>query len=136
CGAPYQRIVEASGGTKGQSWNPHLNDPETGNTMSDELRAKTLDGTYRREFKGWQPGCKCGEKERVPCLVLDPFMGSGTVAVVSRELNRSSVGCELNPAYVEIIKKRLNAGSQLDTGVVSYRFEKVSGTAGTNSKVR
>ena len=82
----------------------------------------------------------CGGKltplERVPCLVLDPFMGSGTVAVVARELNRSSVGCELNPAYVEIIKKRLNAGSQLDTGVVSYRFEKVSGTAGTNSKVR
>jgi len=63
-------------------------------------------------------------------------MGSGTVAVVSRELNRCSVGCELNTAYVEIIKKRLNAGSQLDTGVVSYRFEKVSGTAGTNSKVR
>lgn len=57
--------------------------------------------------------------------MLDPFMGSGTVAVVARELNRSSVGCELNPEYVKIIRKRLNADSQLDTGVVSYRFEKV-----------
>ena len=61
----------------------------------------------------------------MPCLVLDPFMGSGTVSVVARDLNRSSVGCELNPEYVKIIKNRLQAGSCLDTGVVSYRFEKV-----------
>ena len=65
------------------------------------------------------------EKERSPCLVLDPFMGSGTVAVVARELNRSSVGCELNPEYVKIIKKRLQSDSCLDTGTVNYRFEKV-----------
>jgi len=127
CGAPYQRIVECSGGTTGKSWHPHADDGVTG-----QIGGMPTEG-YSRQFKGWQPGCKCGEKERSPCLVLDPFMGSGTVAVVARELNRSSVGCELNPAYVEIIKKRLNAGSQLDTGVVSYRFEKVSGT---NSKVR
>jgi DNA modification methylase len=52
-------------------------------------------------------------------------MGSGTVAVVARELNRSSVGCELNPEYVKIIKKRLQSDSCLDTGTVNYRFEKV-----------
>ena len=80
---------------------------------------------YSRQFKGWQPGCKCGEKERSPCLVLDPFMGSGTVAVVARELNRSSVGCELNPEYIKIIKKRLQSDSCLDTGTVKYRFEEV-----------
>jgi DNA modification methylase len=130
CGAPYQRIVECSGGTTGKGWHPHADDGVTG-----QIGGMPTEG-YARQFKGWKPGCKCGEKERSPCLVLDPFMGSGTVAVVARELNRSSVGCELNPAYVEIIKKRLNAGSQLDTGVVSYRFEKVPGTAGTNSKVR
>jgi DNA modification methylase len=53
-------------------------------------------------------------------------MGSGTVAVVARELNRSSIGIELNPEYVKIIKKRLQAGSCLDTGVVNYHFEKAS----------
>jgi len=76
-------------------------------------------------FKGWKPGCPCDAGDPVPCVVLDPFMGSGTVAVVARDLNRSSVGCELNPEYVKIIKERLQAGSQLDTGVVTYHFEKV-----------
>jgi hypothetical protein len=119
CGAPWKRIVEATGGKIGESWHPHENDGVTGQKGFKE------DGTYRREFKGWQPGCKCDAGEPVPCVVLDPFMGSGTVAVVARDLNCSSIGCELNPEYVRIIKKRLDAGSQLDTGVVSYRFEKV-----------
>jgi DNA modification methylase len=34
--------------------------------------------------------------------VLDPFMGSGTVAQVATDLARSFVGCELNPKYVEL----------------------------------
>ncbi|MGD0535881.1 MAG: DNA methyltransferase [Methanoregula sp.] len=85
------------------------------------------DGSYKREFKGWKPGCSCDVPvPPVPCVVLDPFMGSGTVAVVARELNRSSIGIELNPEYVKIIKKRLQAGSCLDTGVVNYHFEKAS----------
>ena len=119
CGAPYQRIVEASGGVIGQSWHPHADDGVTGQVGGFPSAG------YKREFKGWKPGCSCDAGSPLPCLVLDPFMGSGTVAVVARELNRSSVGCELNPEYVKIIKKRLQADSQLDTGVVSYRFEKV-----------
>lgn len=121
CGAPYQRIVEVSGGTTGKSWHPHENDDVTGKICGVN-HAKD----YRCESKGWKPGCSCNAGEPVPCVVLDPFMGSGTVAVVARELNRSSIGCELNPEYVKIIRKRLQADSQLDTGVVSYRFEKVS----------
>ena len=39
--------------------------------------------------------------------VLDPFTGSGTVAVVALENGCGFVGCELNPAYVEIAKKRI-----------------------------
>ncbi|MGC4090565.1 MAG: DNA methyltransferase [Polyangiaceae bacterium] len=34
--------------------------------------------------------------------VLDPFCGSGTVAVVSRELGRRSLGSDLNPLAVEL----------------------------------
>lgn len=54
--------------------------------------------------------------------VLDPFSGSGTVALVARRLNRSSIGIELNPEYVEIQRRRLGIGTQgvLDTGVVDY----------------
>jgi DNA modification methylase len=40
--------------------------------------------------------------------VLDPFMGSGTTAVVARKLNRNYIGFELNPDYVKISNRKLN----------------------------
>ena len=41
-------------------------------------------------------------------VVLDPFIGSGTTALVSEKLNRRWIGIELNPEYVEIAKKRIS----------------------------
>lgn len=40
-------------------------------------------------------------------LVLDPFMGAGTTALVARKLNRNFIGFELNPEYIKIAEKRL-----------------------------
>lgn len=40
-------------------------------------------------------------------IVLDPFMGAGTTALVARKLNRNYIGIELNPKYVDIANKRL-----------------------------
>lgn len=40
-------------------------------------------------------------------VVLDPFLGSGTVAAVALENGRRAVGCELNPEYVKLIHDRL-----------------------------
>lgn len=40
-------------------------------------------------------------------LVLDPFLGSGTTTRVCQQLNRTCVGIELNPAYVQLAKDRL-----------------------------
>ena len=40
-------------------------------------------------------------------LVLDPFMGAGTTAIVSRKLNRNYVGFEINPEYLKITEKRI-----------------------------
>ena len=39
-------------------------------------------------------------------IVLDPFLGSGTTALVAQELGRRWIGIELNPDYIEIIKRR------------------------------
>jgi DNA modification methylase len=40
-------------------------------------------------------------------IVLDPFMGSGTTAVVARKLDRKYVGFELNPEYIKIADTKL-----------------------------
>lgn len=39
--------------------------------------------------------------------VLDPFMGAGTTAVVAQRLGRQYVGCELNPEYADIARRRI-----------------------------
>ena len=45
--------------------------------------------------------------------VLDPFMGSGTVAVVANRLGRNFVGTELNPEYAEIARERISKADPL-----------------------
>jgi len=39
--------------------------------------------------------------------VLDPFMGSGTTALAARNLNRNSIGYEINPDFIPIIKEKI-----------------------------
>ena len=40
-------------------------------------------------------------------IVLDPFMGAGTTAVVARKLGRNFTGFELNTDYLKIANERL-----------------------------
>ena len=42
-------------------------------------------------------------------VVLDPFMGAGTTAVVAQRLGRNYVGIDLNPEYVNMANERLEA---------------------------
>jgi DNA modification methylase len=46
-------------------------------------------------------------------IVLDPFMGSGTTAQVAQDLGRQYLGCELNPEYGKLQKKRISQQSLL-----------------------
>lgn len=39
--------------------------------------------------------------------ILDPFMGSGTTATVAKRLNRNSIGYEINPDFIPIIKEKI-----------------------------
>jgi DNA modification methylase len=52
-----------------------------------------------------EPCILAGSKEGD--LVLDPFTGSGTVAVVSLQHGRNFIGTELNPNYAEIAQNRI-----------------------------
>jgi DNA modification methylase len=61
---------------------------------------------------GWDASCACNTAT-VPCVVLDPFMGSGTTALVARRLGRMAVGIELNTEYLRIAATRLQQLSLL-----------------------
>jgi site-specific DNA-methyltransferase (adenine-specific) len=47
--------------------------------------------------------------------VLDPFNGSGSTGCAAVELGFEYIGCELDPAYVEITKTRIAAWNKQDT---------------------
>jgi DNA modification methylase len=53
-----------------------------------------------------QPDCGCGTDWQ-PGVVLDPFLGSGTVALVAEQRRRDWVGVEINPAYAALAAERL-----------------------------
>ena len=52
-----------------------------------------------------EPCIKAGSQEG-DC-VLDPFMGSGTTAMVAKSLGRDYIGCELHEDYGNLIQKRI-----------------------------
>jgi adenine-specific DNA methylase len=69
----------------------------------------------------WDPSCKCRLPNRidatpytpVPCTVLDPFSGAGTVPLVALRLGRDAIGCELNPEYADMARARVRDDAPL-----------------------
>lgn len=55
--------------------------------------------------------CGCPDRHWQPGIVLDPFLGAGTVAVVAKRLGRRWIGIELNPAYARVAEDRIAAAS-------------------------
>ena len=45
--------------------------------------------------------------------VLDPFLGSGTTMKVAKELNRNSIGIELNCEFLKTIKQKVGANQKV-----------------------
>ncbi len=48
---------------------------------------------------------KAGSREND--IILDPFMGAGTTALVAARLNRQYIGFEINQQYIELAEQRL-----------------------------
>lgn len=56
---------------------------------------------------GWKPGCKCKKNKPIPCIVFDPFLGSGTTARAAKRLHRDWIGIELNPESAKMARRRI-----------------------------
>lgn len=121
CGTPWRRIIEKDRVATRPGIDSKINrasdDPDSpyerqsgmivGNR--DPKRHMTTTNTV-----GWEPGCECGCAETVPCVVLDPFSGSGTSGMVATEMGRIYIGCELNPEYAEMSRKRIDSWKTRD----------------------
>ena len=51
-------------------------------------------------------------------IILDPFLGSGTTAVVAKKLQRNFIGIEQDKEYISLAKKRLKQTKVLNDEVV------------------
>jgi len=61
--------------------------------------------------------------------VLDPFLGSGTTALAARNLERNSVGYEVNPDFLHIIREKLGIDKRLLFQDASFDFLTQRGAA-------
>ena len=108
CGSPWERIIEKEYlnpvKRKQESqgdWTGTSKSKKPGNLNSGDYPTGLVPKTI-----GWQPTCSCSISEVVPCIVLDPFAGSGTTGQVARSLGRKSILIELNPEYAKLIENR------------------------------
>jgi DNA modification methylase len=104
CGNPYERHI-----TKSFVPQPDVSQSRVAfrGKMADENHWKGFPrGTVDIQTLGFRPTCEC-DAESTPGIVFDPFMGSGTTALVARHLSRHFIGCELNAEYVALARHRL-----------------------------
>jgi len=113
CGAPWERVVEKSFvKTQANNFAPERRgSAQRDPSERDDIRER---GRNESQTTGWRPTCKCGkpgsrDAGTQPCTVLDPFMGTGTVGIVARQLGRSWVGLEISESYIKLARARLRA---------------------------
>jgi DNA modification methylase len=107
CGKPRERIVKVH---RPEDYDPSCKAPYADkvhpnwrNRPMSKIFADTL--RSRRETTGWTDcGCGAGWKSGI---VLDPFIGSGTTALVALKNGRDFIGIELNKEYIKIAEKRI-----------------------------
>lgn len=103
CGAPWVRCVavEDPAGALGKGYHDHTDDLKRGQRGIPYAKSAPT-----RRTTGWRPSCE-HEAPAGRCVVLDPYMGSGTTAVVANELGHDFVGIDINAEYIAIAERRL-----------------------------
>lgn len=109
CGAPWERVVDKKvsfESASGKSGNPingkWIDDMKRGGGDTEDIR---LGPTVKITTTGWRPTCGHG-LDPVPQVVLDPFGGSGTTAIVANKLGRIGISADLSLQYSHLAKER------------------------------
>jgi len=112
CGKPYERVM--------QKPKPLKVERNKRSGFDDRKVGGVLD-KYNRENPpidlGLQKQCDCETNETRPGVVLDPFAGSGTTAVVASGHNRDAVLLELNEEYIELAIDRIKRSFGMFTNI-------------------
>jgi DNA modification methylase len=124
CGAPWERITgrpcEECGGmveTQAKSCPGcgHVRNWRVGRQVSEDMRATDWstpghgvprlpgDFTNGTTTLGWRPTCAHEALEPVPATIFDPFLGSGTVAMVATGHGRRWAGIELSAHSAHVL---------------------------------
>lgn len=105
CGDPATRVVERTR----TATRPAVVSKTAGLTRQVVGARDRARHTTEWRTMGWRRGCRhcLNEHPPVQCLVLDPFVGSGTTCLAAENLGRRSVGIDLNMDYLKMANKRI-----------------------------
>ena len=107
CKTPYQRLVE-KGDVPKRKTRDNLLGVYPGRKTTTRLNTVDM-AVIPTTTTGWGKMCNCTTDAVEPCVILDPFSGAGTTGVVAIKHSRCYIGTELNPDYLEISRKRIQA---------------------------
>jgi DNA modification methylase len=127
CGAPLERVVEkrAPMDLSGVQHRGVGDDPAA--TLRNDVGG-VVDRSNGQEWARWKashpdvtlgfrPAC-AHDGDPVPCVVLDPFAGTGTVGAVAQRLSRRALLIDLNPDY---LRQCLTRNAAMPLGLVAPR---------------
>jgi DNA modification methylase len=122
CGTPYERQTSKDAeSAEALAWQQECGADAAGDytgktKKGDAKKAKAQDPSATKAnilkslaptvTKGWTLPCKCLYQAPKPCVVLDPFHGSGTTGAVAEFLGRHYIGIELNPEFTDLYDAR------------------------------
>jgi hypothetical protein len=130
CGAPWERRVDSRGEAKQKNY-------KGADQHGSDKRRMMRKGQFSCETTttGWQPSCNCPGLDgdhpgsdcadednwpTVPCIVLDPFAGTGTTVVGAMAHGRCGIGFDISEEYVGKI-----AGVKVEAAKKGFTMEEV-----------
>jgi len=128
CGSPWARVVDKGLTEHDGSTNSVYPVGSTANRLASLRQASRERGeeyTSQVSTVGWLPTCSCSSSDPVPCFVLDPFSGAGTVALVCARLGLDSINIDTSAEYIALSEARLAEDEQkrIDEQIKQLRQE-------------